>query len=62
MTSAWFLWYGLKVGLTRQEALNEPFGGLLDLIAIHQIKVEGAKRKKTAEDQEREFLALLSYK
>ena len=32
------------------------------MIAIHQIKVEGATRKKTAEDQEREFLALLTYK
>lgn len=60
MTSlAWFLWYGLKIGLTYREASAMPFGYLLDLIAVEQIKNEGAKEKKPDND---DFFALLRRK
>lgn len=62
MTPAWYLWYGLQVGLTRLEALDLPFSLLLDLIAVHQIKTEGAEQRPTREDEAREFLRLLSYR
>lgn len=62
MTSAWLLWYGMKIGLSRHETLVLPFGELLDFIAIQQIKSEGAKRKPTIEDNESEFMRLLSFK
>lgn len=43
-----------------------PFGELCDLIAIEQIKHEGAKMKKTKEEiaaeETAEFLRLLSFK
>lgn len=37
------MWYGLHIGLTLEETLTVPVGELLTLIAIEQIKVEGAK-------------------
>lgn len=52
----------MKIGLSRIEALVLPFGELLDFIAIQQIKSEGAKRKPTIEDNESEFMRLLSFK
>lgn len=43
-----------------------PFGELCDLIAIEQIKHEGAKRKKTEEEmtaeETAEFWRLMSFK
>lgn len=56
------MWYGLKTGLTRREALSIPFAQLLNLIAIEQIKNEGAERKLTAAEEENEFMKLLAYK
>ena len=50
------------MGLTRDEALSIPFSMLLDLISIQQIKEEGAKRKRSQEDEEQELMYLLSYK
>lgn len=44
------------------DVLDLPLGLLLDLIAVQQIKQEGAKQKRTALDEEAEFLRLLSYK
>ena len=35
-----------------------PFGELCDLIAIEQIKNEGAKRKKTQTEEKAEFFRL----
>nr|DAZ76054.1 MAG TPA: hypothetical protein [Caudoviricetes sp.] len=52
----------MKIGLSRRETLALPFGELLDFIAIQQIKNEGAKRKLTIEDNENEFMRLLSFK
>lgn len=40
------------MGLTRTEALDIPFGELLDLIAVHQIKQEGARPRWATPDEE----------
>ena len=42
--------------------MDIPVGLLLDLIAVQQIKEEGAKQKRVVRDQEEEFFRLLSYK
>ncbi|MGN0134731.1 MAG: hypothetical protein ACI4AO_08385 [Anaerotignum sp.] len=39
-----------------------PFGELCDLIAVEQIKTEGAKAKKTKGQEEAEFWRLMSFK
>lgn len=46
------MWYGLRIGLSYQQTLDLPFGELLTLIAIEQIKVEGAKQKHVLTDDE----------
>lgn len=50
------------MGLTRNETLSIPFSYLLDLIAVEQIKNEGAQQKATAQDEQEDFFRLLSYK
>lgn len=40
----------MKIGLCYKEAWGIPFGELCDLIAIHQIKYEGAKEKTHRKD------------
>lgn len=52
MTAAWFLWYGMAIGMSREETLDIPYGELLDMIAIHQIKCEGAKLRRTMSDED----------
>ena len=43
----------MRVGLTYQQALDIPFGELLDYIAIEQVKVEGFRlKRKIAKDEE----------
>ncbi len=37
-------------------------GELLSLISIHQIKVEGAQRKLTQEEENEEFFELLEWR
>ena len=37
------MWYALKVGFSWEEALDQPVGRLLTLMAIEQIKHEGAQ-------------------
>nr|DAE03761.1 MAG TPA: hypothetical protein [Myoviridae sp. ctZNX6] len=49
------------MGLTRLETFDLPVSCLLDLIAVHQIKTEGAEPKPTREDEAREFMRLLTY-
>ncbi len=61
MSVAWYVWYGLRMGLSREQALTIPFGELCDLIAVEQIKVENAKRKKTKAEETEEFFALLEW-
>ena len=46
------------MGLTYDQALDIPFGELLDYVAIEQIKHEGAKLKNSADETD-EFFALL---
>lgn len=48
----WHIWYGLKIGLSYEWIYTMPFGELCDLIAVEQIKQEGAKRRHTAEETE----------
>lgn len=52
MTAAWFLWYGMAIGMSRDETLDIPYGELLDMIAIQQIKCEGAKLRRTMSDED----------
>ena len=56
LAAEWYLWYGLKIGLSYREAHALPLGELLDLISVEQIKHEGAKLQQSAED---DFWALL---
>ena len=58
MSLAWYWYYAYQIGLSRQEARGTLLGHLLDLIAIYQIKHEGAKLKNTADETD-EFFALL---
>lgn len=37
------MWYALKIGFSWEEALDQPVGRLLTLMAIEQIKNEGAQ-------------------
>ena len=50
--ATWFLWYGMRVGLTMDETLDIPFGDLLTLIAVEQIKREGCRQKRKLTDDE----------
>ena len=52
MTPEWFLWYGMNVGLSYAQALDIPFGELLDFVAIEQIKREGYRQKYALTDDE----------
>lgn len=36
------MWYALRMGFTYQEALDQPVSRVLTLMAIEQIKCEGA--------------------
>lgn len=51
----------MKIGLDYNSALNMPFGELCDLVAVEQIKNEGAKykRRKTQEEEEVEFWQII---
>lgn len=54
----WLLWYALRVGLSKQEALDSPIGELVDLMRIEQIKHEGAKlRADNAAGESYHFIA-----
>lgn len=50
------------MGMSAEEALGCPFGLLQDLIAIHQIKTEGAERVLSPEEETDDLLSLLSMK
>lgn len=57
----WYLWYGMHLGLTRDEALSIPFCLLCDLIAVNQIKAEeGFRRKLRPDEEDAELDRLLS--
>lgn len=42
----------MEMGLSRTETLDCPLGELLDLIAVHQIKKEGAKLRRVLSDED----------
>lgn len=42
----------MRVGLTYDQALDIPFGELLDYVAIEQIKTEGPPRKHILTDED----------
>lgn len=42
-------------------AMGLPFGQLADLIAVEQIKNEGAKRKKSRKAEESEFWRMMGF-
>ena len=46
------MWYGLRVGLTYEQALDIPYGELLDFMAIERIKAEGFVRRRTLTDED----------
>lgn len=52
----------VNILFSRNETLSIPVGELLSLIAVHQIKLEGMKIKKTQEDEETEFFELLNWR
>ena len=57
----WCIWYGLKIGLSYETAYALPFGELCDLIAVEQIRNEGAKMKKSKAQEEAEFWRLMDF-
>ncbi len=62
ITPEWYLWYGMNIGLSREETLSIPFSQLLDLIAIEQIKHEGATAKLSEQEEDAEVFRLLNFK
>lgn len=51
----------MKIGLSHEAAYSIPFGELCDLIAVEQIKNEGAKLKKSKQQEEAEFWRLMNF-
>lgn len=45
MNRSWFIFYGLKLGMTRQETLLTRYGEMLDLISCLAIS-NGAEEKR----------------
>ena len=50
MTAEFYLWFGLKAGLTYEQAMTLPLSLILDLVAVQAIEEGGAERKMTGED------------
>ena len=51
----------MKIGLSYETAYALPFGELCDLIAVEQIRNEGAKMKKSKAQEEGEFWRLMDF-
>lgn len=47
ITPAWFLWYGMRVGLTMDETLDIHFGDLLTLIAVERLSERAAVKNES---------------
>ncbi len=47
--------------MTYEQAYMLPFGELCDLIAVEQIKVEGADKKRTRQEEEDAFWELMAW-
>ena len=54
----------MRIGIPYKLVWQMPLGELCDLIAIEQIRAEGAKRKhvKTEEEEREEFFEILKLK
>jgi hypothetical protein len=39
----WLLWYALRIGMDYEAAMRQPTGRIRLLIAIEQVKTEGAR-------------------
>lgn len=50
------MWYGMKIGMSYKLTYALPHGELMDLIAIEQIKHEGAKLRRSEEEEFFEIL------
>ena len=46
------MWYGLRVGLTYEQALDIPYGELLDFMDIERINTERLVRRRTLTDED----------
>lgn len=46
MNRSWFIFYGLQIGLSRQEIMTTRVGEMLDLISCLSIYNGGSKLKK----------------
>lgn len=46
MNRAWFIYYGYKIGMSRQETLRTKFGEFMDLLDCDAITRGDAKYKK----------------
>lgn len=44
------MWFGLKAGLTYEQAMTLPLSLILDLVAVQAIEEGGAERKMTGQD------------
>lgn len=51
----------MKIGLSYAAVYALPFGELCDLIAVEQIRNEGAKMKKSKMQEEAEFWRLMRF-
>lgn len=49
MNRAWFVFYGLQMGMDRLATLGTPYGEFLDLLACQSIYEGKAKLKKKRE-------------
>lgn len=58
MTGEFYLWFGLKAGLTYEQAMNLPLSLILDLVAVQAIEEGGAERKMTGQDARDSLLAM----
>lgn len=46
MNRSWFIFYGLQLGMTRQEVFDVPYGEMVDLINCLAIYNGGAEEKR----------------
>lgn len=47
MNRSWFMFYGFRLGMSRQETLDTLYGEFMDFLACDSIITGHAKQKKT---------------
>jgi len=55
----WYIYAGIKAGLSYSDIMVMPYGELLDYIAIRNIMKGTAKQAKTRENEEDDFWGLM---